>query len=670
MTDTTKTNPQTDLTLLQQPLSNGYIYYGPNVLPMQPGQWQNATAQSPLANNQTLAAEANKDPANQLMDSAVSIWSRHGAAGVIWSLFLKSHVDISQGLGPAITKHFGPGIWKRLEKHPRLLKMMGILALLCLFGGQIYKKVVEFVVNIMSWALPNIQIPASDKLLHNRVLKYVAKRSLPTFSRVSHAESAENAKTIRYAKVVDANDVLFHHTSGFNLFRLGWRWFVLTRQRALDSSPGDLTIWSFGLSSIPLQKLIREANLAEKDAQLIVQSPTTKPLRPVSISRPVWNGHNEFYWNNQGETYPRSMDSVVMPTELKEELITDIETFLHPDTAKRCAELGQPYRRNLLMHGPPGTGKTSIAMAIASTYHLNVYVVSLLEKHMTDQRLMILFKAVQKDTLVLMEDIDSAGIGRQLDLTQSDGDKGATNSSTVQVTAKSNTAKGQTINEKAKLDEHKSTVTLSGVLNSRDCINSPTGHMLIMTTNHKDRLDEALMRRGRADKDFYFGYATKEQISGIFSKVYTPGSVIPLEKLPYKAKDVPDMAEQFADVIPNEELSPASIIGFLLQHDHKPKSALQKAKAWVEKELAYINKGQKKEQVKKSGFSGYAINKTNENHTGYDQDGEDEFYGTEEQPFGADNNPQDFIGEDDGGWNGSYSYSNRGGRGRGRGSGW
>jgi hypothetical protein len=51
-------------------------------------------------------------------------------------------------------------------------------------------------------------------------------------------------------------------------------------------------------------------------------------------------------------------------------------------------------------------------------------------------------------------------------------------------------------------------VTLSGLLNMVDGLWSSSGHerILIFTTNHKDRLDPALLRPGRMDMHVYMGY--------------------------------------------------------------------------------------------------------------------------------------------------------------------
>jgi chaperone BCS1 len=65
-------------------------------------------------------------------------------------------------------------------------------------------------------------------------------------------------------------------------------------------------------------------------------------------------------------------------------------------------------------------------------------------------------------------------------------------------------------------------VSLSALLNCLDGVGAQEGRILIMTTNHPDKLDAALTRPSRVDKSFFFGYADKSSIGSIFSLIYKP----------------------------------------------------------------------------------------------------------------------------------------------------
>src|SRR4051794_31141594 len=63
-------------------------------------------------------------------------------------------------------------------------------------------------------------------------------------------------------------------------------------------------------------------------------------------------------------------------------------------------------------------------------------------------------------------------------------------------------------------------VTLSGLLNVIDGTTAAEGRLLIMTTNHLEQLDKALLRKGRVDRQFEIGYATKITAELMFNRIF------------------------------------------------------------------------------------------------------------------------------------------------------
>jgi chaperone BCS1 len=74
-------------------------------------------------------------------------------------------------------------------------------------------------------------------------------------------------------------------------------------------------------------------------------------------------------------------------------------------------------------------------------------------------------------------------------------------------------------------------LSLSTLLNALDGVQSQEGRILIMTTNHITRLDEALIRPGRVDKKVELGLADKEMTADIFRLIFKPaeGDLVYLE---------------------------------------------------------------------------------------------------------------------------------------------
>ncbi|CAN1162837.1 AAA-ATPase At3g28580 [Linum perenne] len=141
------------------------------------------------------------------------------------------------------------------------------------------------------------------------------------------------------------------------------------------------------------------------------------------------------------------------------------------------ARIGKAWKRGYLLYGPPGTGKTTMIAAIANFLNYDIYDLELTAvKNNTDLRKLLI--EISSKAIVVIEDIDCS-----LDITEDD-------------------------EEPESEDESSSKVTLSGLLNIIDGIWSASGgeRIIIFTTNHVEKLDEALIRRGRMDKHIELSY--------------------------------------------------------------------------------------------------------------------------------------------------------------------
>jgi chaperone BCS1 len=126
--------------------------------------------------------------------------------------------------------------------------------------------------------------------------------------------------------------------------------------------------------------------------------------------------------------------------------------------------MGIPYKRSFLLYGPPGTGKSSLAQALAGHFKLSISYLNLSD-NIDDFCLNLLLNLAPKKSIVLLEDIDC-------------------------------------LFEVRKNSERVNSITFSGFLNAIDGVRSQEGRIIIMTTNHKEKLDPALLRAGRTDRSF------------------------------------------------------------------------------------------------------------------------------------------------------------------------
>jgi mitochondrial chaperone BCS1 len=191
-------------------------------------------------------------------------------------------------------------------------------------------------------------------------------------------------------------------------------------------------------------------------------------------------------------------------------------------------------------------------MALAARYKCDIYMLSLLDRNMYDQSLLNLFNSLPQRALVLLEDIDSAGLNREL-ITNTDGRQPATQ------------------------------VTLSGLLNAIDGVDSPEGHILIMTSNDPDSLDEALVRSGRVSVKVAFRKATPAQSRDIFLRMYQED--VDEQALSLSKVTIEQLASDFASKLPDNEFSPADLQDYMLMRKSQPQRAVNELTEWVEQIL-------------------------------------------------------------------------------------
>jgi len=232
-----------------------------------------------------------------------------------------------------------------------------------------------------------------------------------------------------------------------------------------------------------------------------------------------WNASHQF-WQMRATVPARPMDSVVLPGEMKDRLLGDLEEFLGPDTRQWYKEHGIPHKRGYLFYGVPGGGKTSLIQAVGGKFQYNICYVHLSHPRLSDDSLREAVNQAPKRSLLVFEDVDA-------------------------IFGKSR--------EKLLPD---SPLTFSGLLNSIDGIGKADGQIFILTTNHRERLSPALIRNGRADVHIQFTFATDEQIAGMFRRFY-PFSTAPLAQ---------QFVEHLRAALHGREVSPAALQHFFIQH--------------------------------------------------------------------------------------------------------
>ncbi|KAE8707105.1 putative Cytochrome BC1 synthesis [Hibiscus syriacus] len=169
-----------------------------------------------------------------------------------------------------------------------------------------------------------------------------------------------------------------------------------------------------------------------------------------------------FKWESIKLEHPSTFETLALDLELKNMIVEDLNRFLRRKEFYK--KVGRSWKRGYLLYGPP--------------------------EHKTDSDLRKLLLDIANKSILVIEDIDC------------------------------------TVNlpDRPRVSGHKRSgqdkqFTLSGLLNFIDGLWSSCGdeRIIVLTTNHKDRLDPALLRPGRMDLHINMSYCTMQAFSVLAS---------------------------------------------------------------------------------------------------------------------------------------------------------
>ncbi|MFV7771561.1 AAA family ATPase [Shewanella marisflavi] len=186
----------------------------------------------------------------------------------------------------------------------------------------------------------------------------------------------------------------------------------------------------------------------------------------------------ETEWCRYGTLKSEGFSELVLDAGFKQEFMGEVDNFA--SSAKGVAS-----KLTILLHGKTGTGKTGIARALAVEYCRDLYILNL--STVNDATIHKAIRKVPPGSMLLIEDCDCVKA---------------------------------TVSRAAESNVDNPPLTLGGVLNALDGVIPLDDCLVVMTTNHLENLDPALIRKGRVDVSIEVPLISAKQVNEDYFERY------------------------------------------------------------------------------------------------------------------------------------------------------
>jgi len=210
------------------------------------------------------------------------------------------------------------------------------------------------------------------------------------------------------------------------------------------------------------------------------------------------------------------LDDVVGIDSVKCEVVKTLNLFLG---YKRFQELGGIPRRGILFEGPPGTGKSYLAKAMAKEADVPFMFVgsSSFQSHfygMTGRKIRSFFKVLRKyavsegGAIAFFDEFDALGAQRSgMGNARGDGIAGVVNTLLTEIQSFDQPRRGRRLARRLFVEPANRLLPAAHQLHQKPL--QPANVLVIAATNRADNLDPALLRPGRFDRSIHFSLPSR-----------------------------------------------------------------------------------------------------------------------------------------------------------------
>ena len=308
-----------------------------------------------------------------------------------------------------------------------------------------------------------------------------------------------------------------------------------------------LTLFSFKKNVHEIEKYVE--NVCENYLQRLKEKRNKK--RFIYSLKEVDSKENILTWHEQEFTTNKNFNNMFFKN--KEDILRQIDFFVNNKDWYKNE--GNPYCLGVGLSGLPGTGKTSFMKALAKYLDRHIIVIPL-NKVKTENDFFDAYfdekynqnnseKITFKDKIIVFEDIDCMSDivlkrqeknkkkennetvfskdmlnGKLNELSDTNNDNDSNYNSDTNVSYKKNNLENIVLDKTGNINLLKKTddFTLSFLLNTLDGIFETDGRVLVITSNHYNKLDPALIRPGRIDISIKMDKLTFDIIDQIYKK--------------------------------------------------------------------------------------------------------------------------------------------------------